>query len=691
MNHLLGNDTKQHLAYRGNRSLNECSLSKMALCLLIQEMNLSTLGEEGTYEVQSGTLSSHLNLDGIAAECINLLPPKNSGMASLVGGNSSNNSIYGVLNKTRTKMGAKLLENWLRQPLVDKKKIDKRHDVVELLVTNSTSRDKLMNIGLKNVCNLDRLCAKLSEGKGGSSACLEQLYHAFLFADQQLPIVIEIMEQIIENSTKDEMNMLNDFMNGLKDAYLSLGNLKELVKAVLDFDLAPQTFLVRSDFDERLIELKEELDKIEQELKQIHEDMDYEWSEISGQPSGQIRLENVSTDSDNCCWQFRLPKTNDEKILRSELSNRVNVHRLLKNGVYFSTKELRELGTQKQDVVMEYTSKQKGIVQNAMDVAMTFIPVLEKSSSILSQIDVLASFASVASYSPQIYCRPEMTDGDDPSCGIILDKARHPCVELQDGIEFIPNNFDLKFESSSFLLLTGPNMGGKSTFIRSLGAIVTMAQIGSFVPAASAKINIVDKILARVGAGDAQQKGISTFMAEMLEASSIIQRATKRSLIVIDELGRGTSTFDGFGLAWAISEYIVKNIGAITLFATHFHELTRLEETMATVKNFHVTADGSKEDNVLTFLYEVMPGPCMESFGIKVAEMANVPPSVVNEAKRKAKDLENFNSKKKKMNTMKSDIDEATVFAKAFKNIPLKSLASREEKFEALQQLFYAK
>ena len=687
MQHLLGQESKEHLAYRGNRALSECTLSKLAICLLVQETNLTLHGDEGTYEVQTGSLDSYLNLDGTASECINLLPPKNNSVASVVGGNSCNNSIYGVLNKTKTKMGARLLETWLRQPLVDKVKIDERHDVVEMMVAHESGRNKLRNTGLKGLCDLDKLCDRIQGGKGGSSASLEQLYLIYLFADQQLPMVIEAIEELLEESQAENKMMMNTFTEGLKESYIALENMKELVKAVLDFDAAPQSFLVRADFDERLIELKQDLDKIDVELRHIHNEMNNEWSETSGQSIGQVRLENVSTDGGGCCWQFRLPKTNDEKILRTSLSHRVNVHRLLKNGVYFSTKELRELGTQKQDVMMEYTNKQKGIVQNAMEVAATYIPVLEKSSIILSQIDVLASFAFVAAYSPNTYCRPIMTDSNDDNSGIMIEKGRHPCVELQDGVDFIPNDFNLVYNSSSFILLTGPNMGGKSTYIRSLGAIVTMAQVGAFVPAERAIINVVDKILARVGAGDAQQKGISTFMAEMLEASSILKRATKRSLIIIDELGRGTSTFDGYGLAWAISEYIVKNIGAITLFATHFHELTRLEESQKCVKNYHVTAHNNRGGCELTFLYEVRPGPCLESFGIKVAEMANVPSSVILEAKRKASDLENFNyHPNKKSRSLKSQQGEPS-FATRFKNINLPSIKNKSERINAILNL----
>jgi len=713
LKHLLGGETSEaHLAYRGDKRLAEEPMVSWCLGHLFNaDRSLCDESDdsEGSCCVVSGTLHSHLVLDRTASEAIHLFPPRNgSGAALLTGGNSSNNSLYGVLNHCQTKMGSRTLEVWLRQPCVELKEIVRRQEVVAKLVEDSIGRDRLREEGLAAFrgLDIDALGYKLDavgraarEGGnlGSTSKALECLYKLHLFADNCLPTLLDSLGALVPSDEEqhseesDGACALSSCFKGLSGVMNHLGKAIELAEKVIDFNAAPRDFIIKPDLDENLRDIKNELDGVQGELEAIHEEMNEIWADVSGQGNNQVRLEDVDSNSNtSCVWQFRLPKTNDAKLLESKLKDRgVKVHRILKNGVYFSTKELTQLGTKKKDLMTEYEEKQRDMVTKCMAVASTYVPVLESASSMLAELDVLTSFAHVAAYSSSGYCRPEMTDGEEDGLGITLEQARHPCVELQDDMNFIANDFNLTFGESSYLIVTGPNMGGKSTYIRSLGAIVTMAQIGSFVPCSSAKINIVHHILARVGAGDAQDRGISTFMAEMLEASSILRTSTKRSLIVIDELGRGTSTFDGFGLAKAISEHIVQRIGCMTVFATHFHELTALEEQEASVTNCHVTAHGDKQ-NGLTFLYEVRPGPCLESFGIQVAEMADMPASIIANAKRKAKQLENFDYRKRSKdadqgdNVVNHDASEraaaAMKFLCKFKQLPLNKMGEEDVK-----------
>lgn len=674
LQHILSESS--YLAYRGAVM---SDLSKNALELLLYGQGLVGKSDATlrTCQLSQGTLTSHLVLDRTAAETIHLLPPPHAGAATVTGGHKSNNSLYGILNHCKTAMGSRELMIWLRQPLIDLETICNRQNAVAMLLDDSLGRDRLRDEGLAGMAgvDLDKLGASLAPQGGGA---LETLYKMYLLATQQIPILVDSLKDLVS----DEESMLFASVIGLERCLAELNGptkLTGLAETILDMDRAPQEFLIKSTFDDRLGELAQELQQVADDMEDCHANMTQTWQSVSGQ-SNQVRLE----DTDNGL-QFRLPDSNSIKILQSSLGNQVTVTKVLKNGTHFVTKELTQLGNHKRSLMDEYESVQRSVVDHCMQTASTYVPILERLSTLVSELDILASLAHVASYNSNGYCKPELTDSDDDGLGIELKQARHPCVELQEGVDFIPNDISLIFGESSFLLVTGPNMGGKSTYIRSLGAIVTMAQIGSYVPCTSARINIVHHILARVGAGDAQDRGISTFMAEMLESSSILNKATKRSLIIIDELGRGTSTYDGYGLASAISEYILERVGCMTVFATHFHELTPLEHDYKQVKNCHVSAITTEAG--LSFLYEVKEGPCLESFGIQVAEMAHVPKSVILDAKRRARELEKFEYRKKRreLTSGNDDKDESVLRAK-FKALPFATMTV-EEKRRALQKL----
>ncbi|CAM9732636.1 unnamed protein product, partial [Sphacelaria rigidula] len=346
--------------------------------------------------------------------------------------------------------------------------------------------------------------------------------------------------------------------------------------------------------------------------------------------SGKIKLECNAVHSNH----LRVTKKDQALVGKCKAALTLSVQ---KASVLFTTDKLRATDARATRLKAQYEDVQSKIVEQAVVVAATYAPVLSSVAQVLSELDVLLAFATCVHVWD--WCRPRLL----PVGSQVVDikDLRHPSVEASRGSSvFIPNDVNME-NDSRLAIVTGPNMAGKSTFIRSVGIACLLAQIGCFVPAAEATITVVDRICARVGASDNQLLGVSTFMAEMLETVAILRRAGRGSLVIVDELGRGTSTCDGFGIAWAVAQRLASS-GCLCLFATHFHELTALEKNDDGngVQNLHVTAEADVKSNKLTMLYKVAPGSCDRSFGIHVARLANFPAHVVADAESIAVALE---------------------------------------------------
>eukprot|EP00123_Amoebidium_parasiticum_P014198 comp22389_c2_seq1/m.33400 comp22389_c2_seq1/g.33400 ORF comp22389_c2_seq1/g.33400 comp22389_c2_seq1/m.33400 type:complete len:920 (-) comp22389_c2_seq1:572-3331(-) len=639
-----------------------------ALTAIIKYLEL--LSDESNfhlYDLDSFDLSQFMKLDAAAVRALNLFPSPQDGSNKTM-------CLVGLLNKCKTAQGQRLISQWIKQPLLDINRIAERHDMVEAFCDDTQLRQCLQETHLKNIPDLYRLAKKFRRAKATLSDCM-QLYKtvtrinavAAALKEYEGPHAALMNELFIDPLT----NLDNDF-----EKY------REMIETTIDLDREDHDVLIKATFDEKLTEIHEDMEEtlkaMDANLRKVKNDF--------GEKT-VVRLESAN----HLGYYFRITRK-DEKELRSQGKKYITLE-TQKNGVRFTSQTLKTLSEKYLGLKDQYHERQSSLEQEVVSIAAGYDTPMEALNDVLALLDVLVSFSVVSASAPTQYIRPKMMEmgtGD-----IRLIGARHPCLEVQDDVSFIANDVNLLRDKSNFHIITGPNMGGKSTYIRQVGVIVLMAQIGCFVPCTSATISITDKILARVGAGDSQLKGVSTFMAEMLETASILKSATPNSLIVIDELGRGTSTYDGFGLAWAISEYIATKVNAFCLFATHFHELTALADAVPTVSNLHVTAVTA--NNTLTLLYRVRPGFVDQSFGIHVAELANFPEKVVQTAKRKAAELEDFqvtdngkgeeNDSRKKM---REDKEEGERLIKEFMDkvsaLPLSSL-SADEAFEKVQAM----
>lgn len=523
-----------------------------------------------------------------------------------------NYSLLWLLDNTKTAMGSRKLRQWIETPLKEKRKIEKRHEVVSKLIDEFILTEDLRK-NLYEIYDLERLSGRIALGNANGRDLI-QLKNSI----KVLPIISEMLKQINFYSTIDDLDDLYELLENslyeappitIKEGYLIKEGYSHELDELKDLRSGGKNFISNFELEEKertgIKNLKVGFNKVfgyyievsKGNLNLITEDMGY------------IRKQTLTN-----CERFITP--------------------LLKE------KEDLILSAEEKIINLEYE-----LFIEIRDKIKKYIPKLQKIAKTISEIDVLQSFALVSErYN---YTRPTMTL--DHSLKLI--DSRHPVVERVIKGEYVPN--DIIMDNGTYtLLITGPNMAGKSTYMRQLGIIVIMAQIGCFVPAKEAKMPVFDKIFTRIGASDDLVSGESTFMVEMIEATTALKNATKSSLILFDELGRGTATYDGMSLAQAILEYVNNKIGCKTLFSTHYHELTKLEKELKHLKNKHVSA--SEDGENIVFLHKVKDGSVDKSYGINVAKLAGLPDEVLRRSSEILAAYENNDLSKKEISIQTS-------------------------------------
>ncbi len=526
-------------------------------------------------------------------------------LLSTIQENRKQGSLLGVLDHCQTSMGSRQLKEWLLFPLLDKELIEQRLDAVEILLEEKKCRLQLKD-RLKKLYDLDRLSGRLAAAKATGRDLLS--------LKDSLSLIPEIKTLLI--NLPIQPTLINQALQGLHE-------LKELASKIELFLLPEQPIsisdgkLIRDGINSQLDELRQ----ISKNGKQWLIEYEQKEKERSGINGLKVRFNRVFG------YYIEVTKRNLEQVPEDYQRRQT-----LTNADRFITPQLKEyeekiLGAEEKINTLEYE-----IFLTLRQEAASEISRIRESALRLTLFDVLCSLAEVAD--ERHYCRPEITSEKQT---LKIEDGRHPVIESLSE-NFVPNNTYLNSNDEQLWIITGPNMAGKSTFLRQNGLLVLMAQMGSFVPAKNVKTSIFDHIFTRVGASDNLSRGLSTFMVEMTETARILHQATPNSLIILDEIGRGTSTFDGLSLAWAIAEDIHERVGSLTLFATHYHELAELELIKPRITNYNVAVQ--QRDAGITFLRRIIKGATNHSYGIEVAKLAGIPQAVLEKARQILTNLE---------------------------------------------------
>jgi DNA mismatch repair protein MutS len=528
-------------------------------------------------------------------------------------------TLIDVIDQTTTAMGGRMLKRWMAFPLKDAAQIKKRHDVVEFF-TSSQEKQEEIKTYLKRMSDLERLISKVAVGK----ICPREVVQL----KNSLEAIIPVKEKALASDNK-ALNIIGESLNPCV-------HLIDLFKQALD-EQAPVHILKGNTIAQGYHPELDELRGLANSGKDYLDKMLARHAAETGITSLKISSNNVFG------YYIEVRNTHKDKVPEEWTRKQTLV-----NAERYITEELKEYEGKILGAEDRINALQQELFDKIVREILPSIKTIQNNSQLIGQLDCLISFASHAVKSN--YIRPQILDNDE----LIITNGRHPVIEkmLPADLPYIPNNVQLDRDSQQIIMITGPNMSGKSAILRQTALIVLLAQMGSFVPAEEVKMGIVDKIFTRVGASDNISQGESTFMTEMNESASILNNISEKSLVLLDEIGRGTSTYDGISIAWAITEYLHEHPSSPkTLFATHYHELNEMTSQFDRIKNFNVEVKELK-DKVL-FMRKLVPGGSHHSFGIHVAKMAGMPQQVISKANKILKRLEKTHKQEDSKEAMK--------------------------------------
>jgi DNA mismatch repair protein MutS len=567
-----------------------------ALIFYVRETQKQKIEHLGGIETYS--LNNYLIIDDISCRNLEILQNIHTG--------SQKGTLLGIIDKTVTAMGGRLLKRWLRYPLLEVAEIESRHEAVKEIKDHIQIR-KSITESLTSVYDLQRLGSKISMGHSNARDLI-----ALKLSINSFPAIWSRLQQLSSEFFR--------YDEKLDDIYA----LADLIERAIRED-APPTIqegrIIKTGYNVEL----DELITVSRDGKGWLAKLETAEKQTTGINTLKVRFNKVFG------YYIEIPKSRSENVPSHYVRKQtlVNAERYITDEL--KSFESKVLGAEEQRAVLEYK-----IFNQIRQEIVNKNTNIQRVASFLARLDCLVNLAEVADQNN--YCRPEMNiDGH-----ILIEDGRHPVVEKMITAErFVPNSIEVDDHKNQILVITGPNMAGKSTVLRQIALMVLMAQMGSFVPAGKASICVTDRIFTRVGALDNLSQGQSTFMVEMQETANILHNATRKSLVIMDEIGRGTSTFDGLSIAWAVAEYLhdFKGFGVKTLFATHYHELTELAKKKPRVKNYNIAVKEWNDE--IIFLRKLVKGGTNRSYGIQVARLAGIPDQVIRRAKKILYHIEN--------------------------------------------------